>query len=86
VEAEGLVANPGVQLSLSPRKPVEGVSVTTLCLNLHSGQRAGNWQDVITWAPVTFKKVVFPEGIVWTEVKVYDNDEVVAELNVDVVA
>lgn len=80
VVGDVMVANPGVDVFLTPKVP-QGINPTILLLDLILIQRPGFWPQVLTIKQARFDKVM--KDNLYKSVVVFSGDEAIAEMPVD---
>lgn len=80
VMGEVLVANPGVEVTLSYAVP-QGINPTALLLHIEFYQRPGIWPQVMTWKNVSFFRPAFG-GPTYSEAEIVSGQVMVVRVPV----
>jgi hypothetical protein len=83
VVGEVCVPNPGVEPLLALKEP-QGINPDILLLDLFLYQKSGIWPQVVIWKAARYDKI--PLKTKYTQVQIFCEDEVIADIPVEVVS
>jgi hypothetical protein len=82
VVGEVYINNLGAQVELCPKVP-QGINPNILLLDMHVVQRPGVWPQVMTWVQCHFDRVIVPGNDKYTDVEIYNKNELVGSVKVN---